>query len=296
MKQAKKLIVFAMCLFMVLALIPTKVAKAADHDTFATAEPIELNTYVTGTQDLDLDRFYTFTTPSDPYLSYSVELECLNISQIKWWGKLGGLGENPLYIYDSQYKLVKYSDQVSSRYPADVKALNLSPNSTYYVEIDTSSPRVGEKHTVNFRFKIIAETEKQAMYRLYNRSTGEHFYTANDTERDKLTASGWKYEGIGWYAPQTSSTPVYRMYNPGSGDHHYTTNVNERDMLVKAGWKYEGIGWYSDDNKAVPLYREFNPRAKTGAHNYTSNPSEHKLLVSNGWRDEGIGWYGVNAN
>ncbi|MDH6363254.1 uncharacterized protein YjdB [Enterococcus sp. PF1-24] len=131
-----------------------------------------------------------------------------------------------------------------------------------------------------------------AMLRMYNPNSGEHFYTANPDEKNVLVDYGWRYEGIGWYAPEKGAA-VYRMYNPNSGDHHYTLNVVERDNLVFTGWEYEGIGWYSDVNKSVALYRSYNPNAKTGNHNYTTVLDEHKNLLNLGWRDEGIGWYGV---
>ncbi len=131
------------------------------------------------------------------------------------------------------------------------------------------------------------------MYRLYNPNSGEHFYTANATEKDNLVSLGWKYEGVGWKAPATSNTPVYRVYNPNAGDHHYTTNKAEIDFLVSVGWNDEGIGWYSDDAKSVALYRQYNPNAVTGAHNFTSSKGENDWLVSVGWKDEGIGCYGV---
>ena len=133
------------------------------------------------------------------------------------------------------------------------------------------------------------------MHRLYNRYTGEHFYTASATERDSLVKVGWTSEGVGWVAPTKSKTPVYRLYNPyvRGGDHHYTASASERDALVKAGWRYEGIGWYSDDAKGAPLYRQYNPYAATGTHNYTASKNENDTLVRLGWRAEGIGWYGV---
>lgn len=132
------------------------------------------------------------------------------------------------------------------------------------------------------------------MQRLYNPSSGEHFYTANTIERDNLRRQGWAWEGIGWVAPAVSSTPVYRLYNPNAGDHHYTVLGAERDMLMRAGWRYEGVGWYSSDvNRSYPIYRQYNPHASTGTHNYTFNRIEADTLVRAGWRDEGIGWYGV---
>ena len=136
------------------------------------------------------------------------------------------------------------------------------------------------------------------MYRLYNPNSGEHFYTANASERDNLVRVGWVYEGVGWTAPATSKAPVYRLYS--GTDHHYTTDASERDMLVRAGWKSEGVGWYSDDARGTPLYRQFNPnvnpsapRNNSGSHNYTTSKAEHDRLVAIGWKGEGIAWYGM---
>ena len=134
-----------------------------------------------------------------------------------------------------------------------------------------------------------ALVQTNAMYRLYNPNSGEHFYTASTAERDKVKKAGWRYEGIGWQAPK-SGTPVYRLYNPNAGDHHYTPNVAEKNNLVKVGWRYEGVSWYSGGSK--PLYRLYNPNAKSGAHHYTLLQSERNNLIKQGWRNEGTGWYG----
>lgn len=134
------------------------------------------------------------------------------------------------------------------------------------------------------------------MYRLYNLSSGEHFYTMNGYEKQHLESLGWIYEGVGWVAPAHSNTPVYRLYNPNTGDHHYTTNGNEKNMLATVGWRYEGIGWYSSDsNRNYPLYRQYNPNTTVGTHNYTLNGNEASALVRAGWRDEGVAWYGIGG-
>lgn len=136
----------------------------------------------------------------------------------------------------------------------------------------------------------------QSMYRVYNKNSGEHFYTASAGERNRLVKVGWRDEGIGWIAPAKSSVPVYRLYNANAGDHHYTTSAGERKNLLKLGWKDEGIGWYSDTNKEVPLYRQYNPNARAGSHNYTTSKAENDALVKAGWQAEGISWYGVDPN
>ncbi|MBR4454930.1 MAG: hypothetical protein IKS32_01755 [Solobacterium sp.] len=130
------------------------------------------------------------------------------------------------------------------------------------------------------------------MYRMYNPTSGEHFFTGNAQERDNLKKAGWKYEGVGFKTVLKSDTPVYRMYNPVAGDHHYTVNNNEVETLKKAGWKYEGIAFYTNPSKTgIPQYRLYNPNAESGAHHYTSNPKEKEMLEQAGWKSEGIGFW-----
>ena len=146
----------------------------------------------------------------------------------------------------------------------------------------------------NENFTDESQTNHVTIYRLYNPNTGEHFYTADDVEKDALSMFyGWKYEGVGWYAPEQSNTPVYRLNNPNTGDHHFTPSQTERNHLIKVGWKDEGIGWYSDDAKTEAIFRQYNPNAKVGTHNYSTNIDEHYGLVRMGWKDEGIGWFAL---
>ena len=141
---------------------------------------------------------------------------------------------------------------------------------------------------------MAAGAEYIPQYRMYNKNTGEHFYTTSANERNHLILAGWNYEGVNCLIPTTSDTPMYRLYNKRNGDHHYTTSAHERDVCVKNGWTYEGIGWYSGGD--TPVYRLYNPKSKgPGAHHYTSSITERDHLVKNGWNDEGIGWYGKSA-
>ena len=139
---------------------------------------------------------------------------------------------------------------------------------------------------------VKAESETADIYRLYNVSSGEHFYTADETEKEGLVKRGWVYEGIGWRAPAAAGTPVYRLYNPNAGDHHYTLSAEEKDALVRKGWKDEGTAFLSDDTKTMPIYRQYNPnQKKAGAHNYTGDAQENSVLIRAGWKEEGICWY-----
>ena len=150
------------------------------------------------------------------------------------------------------------------------------------------------KGTGNFMGTKVAQFqigEHQAMYRVYNPNSGEHFYTASTVERDHLIEVGWKNEDIGWYAPEKSNAPVFRLYNPNAGEHHFTMSAVERDALVKEGWNDEGIGWYSDEAQTVKVLRQYNPNAYANNHNYTTSQYEFDHNISLGWQDEGIAWY-----
>ncbi len=132
----------------------------------------------------------------------------------------------------------------------------------------------------------------EAVYRLYNSHTGEHFYTKDAGERDHLITVGWLYEGTGWQAYNTGD-PVYRLYNPNAegGDHYYTVNKDEADNLVKLGWQWDNNAQPVFFSKGdIDLYVAYNPHGKSGTHNYTTSATEQNHLVSVGWQNDGVAW------
>lgn len=127
-----------------------------------------------------------------------------------------------------------------------------------------------------------------AVFRLYNLNSGEHFLTVNPVEASHLVDAGWIEEGIAWYSSWAGNN-VYRLYNRSAGDHFYTANRKEHDFLVSIGWQSEGVAFCADGN--VDVYRLYNPNAmKAGSHHYTVSKEERDYLVTKGWKDEGVGW------
>lgn len=138
-----------------------------------------------------------------------------------------------------------------------------------------------------------ANVKADTVYRLYNRNTGEHFYTKNTYERSSLIQNGWNNEGVGWYGA-SSGEPVYRVYNPNSrgGDHYYTMSRYEAQSLVNKGWRWDNNGapaFYSAGN--TKLYVSYNPNAQSGSHNYTTNIYEQNSLLQNGWKYGSVSFY-----
>jgi len=98
-----------------------------------------------------------------------------------------------------------------------------------------------DPYNISFKYLLpdgtINEGRDGTMYRLYNKNSGEHFYTSGLNEANNLKSSGWDYEGYAWVAP-TTGNPVHRLYNPNAGDHHYTVGTLEKNNLIEAGWDY----------------------------------------------------------
>ncbi|RZI49922.1 CHAP domain-containing protein [Lactococcus kimchii] len=135
------------------------------------------------------------------------------------------------------------------------------------------------------------------IYRLYNKVSMEHLYTASENEYTKLPyiSNDWVREGVNFRAqnkPTNDTNPIYRVYNRQSGEHIYTSDNNEvRVLTTKYSWKNEGIAFYSQKQSTKPVYRVYNAAAGIGSHFVTMSSYEKDSLVSRGWKYEGIAWY-----
>ncbi len=94
------------------------------------------------------------------------------------------------------------------------------------------------------------------VHRFWSASSGAHFYTLDEAEKDKLIdsyAGIWTYEGIAFYAyapgRQPGGTmPVHRFWSGALRTHFYTTSDTERFKLVSGyagAWDYESPAWYA---------------------------------------------------
>lgn len=122
---------------------------------------------------------------------------------------------------------------------------------------------------------------ENAVYRLYLPFLGDHLFTASHYEAESITASGWVYEGVAWYAGDKD--PVWRFFNPNNGQHMLTASHAEHDSLLKNGWICEGEAFRTGAKEDV--YRLYNPNS--GLHMFTTSTNESTALVDQGWTLEG---------
>jgi hypothetical protein len=87
------------------------------------------------------------------------------------------------------------------------------------------------------------------LYRLFNASNSDHFYTTNEAEmKTAVGQGGYTSEGtLGHIGPSQlpGTVPLYRLLHPTS-QHFYTTSDAERQRSIAGGnaWKDEGIAGY----------------------------------------------------
>ncbi len=109
----------------------------------------------------------------------------------------------------------------------------MTPNSPQFTNVEILyTPKKDSREVVN-------------VYRLYNKVSMQHLYTADQTEYKTLPklSKDWVQEGVNFKEyknADATTTPIYRIYNPKSGEHLLTSDSNEVKVLSANGWKKKG--------------------------------------------------------
>jgi hypothetical protein len=86
------------------------------------------------------------------------------------------------------------------------------------------------------------------MYRLYNNTTGEFFYTCNQNEVDSrinIPNSDWINEGAAFYINRTGQDVFYRVFHPIEQRYLWTTDYNEYQQYINVNhWRDDGALGY----------------------------------------------------
>jgi len=164
------------------------------------------------------------------------------------------------------------------------------------------------KLTVNYLVSGTGVPLRVTVHRFWSPVLNSYFYTANETEKNKLITwypQAWTYQGEEYQALPTdrepNSAPVYRFWSASLLTHFYTMDVKEKDNLIKDFddvWVYEGIAWYAfpegvQPAEAIPVYRFWS--GLLDRHFYTADEDEKDEMLKEAddiWSYEGIAWYG----
>jgi len=135
----------------------------------------------------------------------------------------------------------------------------------------------------NFSLEVPSRPSTVPVYRYYNSSSKDHFYTANGseigvTQNGETGNHGFNCEGVAFYLAENETVgyvPVYRLHNGHSKDHFYTADEDEYNSSHGNGYNPEGeIGYISSTQLegTVPVYRYFS--SSSNDHFYTTNALE----------------------
>jgi hypothetical protein len=132
-----------------------------------------------------------------------------------------------------------------------------------------------------------------AVYRVYLKWNGEHFYSNNYNEIVNIVARGAQYEGIHFLAPSNLGTvPLYRFWVAGNF-HFYTQDVGEYNAVIRnPSFRSEGLAWNVYRTQVpgtVPIYRLY--KRANGDHLYTASAAERDAAQSLGYIYEGVHFY-----
>ncbi|MFV0556672.1 MAG: CHAP domain-containing protein [Lactovum sp.] len=127
-------------------------------------------------------------------------------------------------------------------------------------------------------------TVSNKVYRLYNISSGDHYFTTDKEEVKKIIFEGYQYEKT-VFSTVTSGVPVYCVYNKVTGEHIYTTEASEVKEYIEKGWNDEGIAWEAP-TKGKDVFRLYN--SEKNSHLFTSDDNEIKVLLKEGWVKEKV--------
>jgi hypothetical protein len=136
---------------------------------------------------------------------------------------------------------------------------NRTNNAHFYTDDAAEKARIESELTATYQFDGVAyqintsnPSNMRPLFRFFNLRNGTHFYTADESERDRIRAtlaSTYSYDGPA-YSVSTFpyfSKPVFRFYNRSNGSHLYTADVEEWSRIdhdMRDEYNYEGVGYY----------------------------------------------------
>ena len=87
------------------------------------------------------------------------------------------------------------------------------------------------------------------VFRFYDKTTGDHFFTADAAEAAHIEATlpSLVVEGSPWAKPDkgADTADVFRFLDTSTGEPFFTTSTGERDSMLSGlpSYQYEGVGF-----------------------------------------------------
>ncbi len=182
--------------------------------------------------------------------------------RVSWNNVSGTSGATPYEIFwgnDSSVSETNYSDIIyEDGTPSDHTGL-LNGNPYYYrIRACNSSGCSALSSTVSEFYGTPSTPTLVPLYRAYNSTTKDHFYTVDPAEKngpaDKPGYTFEKIEGYIYNASFSSVVPLYEFYYDSNSMHYYTTNTSNASPGYSEGPTVIGYVYPNPSANMVPMY------------------------------------------
>lgn len=194
------------------------------------------------------------------------------------------------------YNIYRNGAKLSATLATDFGDATVTPGNSYVYTVSAFDAAGNMSvQSTPVTVNIVVALASQPVFRFFNRSNSEHFFTVDPQEKDYAISIGLAFENVGFRGfttPAPNTLPVYRLVNSVNGQHLFTMDTNERDSAQTIGFKLEGVSFYEYPNQvsgSTPMYRLLN--TINGEHFYTTDANERDAAARQNYVFEGISFY-----
>jgi len=193
-------------------------------------------------------------TPNSGYEIADVLVDGVSVGPVKYYTFNNLISDHSI---QANFQVSNTTSQRIYRFWSDQKQHHFytASNDEFTKVVNNYSSYVWRYESVGYRAFLINEVDTIPVYRFWSDQKQGHFYTASESEKNKVIATYpeyvWKYEGIAFYVYPAdyngASTTIYRFWSDQKQGHFYTASESEKNYIISTYpeyvWKYEGVAY-----------------------------------------------------
>ena len=248
--------------------------------------------------------FFTINTPSGPNLTSPANNATISNSNIVFtWSSVANAASYEILVdNNSGFGSPELNETINA--PTTTRTVvNHLPDNLYYWKVRAQLTNAtysawSNPNQFTYHLPVSSNPVWVPLYRLYNATSKDHFYTTSPSQRDSAKAYGYVFEKIEAYISDrkfndANAGYLFRLYNPTSNVNFYTSSEVEKDARIIGGYAYEGIAGFiytSATEGMAPLY--YLEKGANTDNFYTISKFERDNAISAyGFTDQGVQCY-----
>jgi len=127
-------------------------------------------------------------------------------------------------------------------------------------------------------------SQPRNVYRLYSETTGQHYFTSSQIERNDKLSAGWRDEGISFSYCEAGEQTIHRLVKPNTDKRVLVVEGTDvYSQAINNGYVFESVSFSTSTQGSIPVYWRYNEATEDSL--YTTSPTEG---ISQGFIDKGI--------